>query len=115
MINFVDQETGEVKDIIYMSDGQPKVYDNVIDKMVDIETRYKSLKNQYETYRQALQAAMEEFGVTKITSDRLNATYVEEGESIKLNSKKVKEEYPRIFDECSEVKPVKAHVRVTLK
>ena len=116
MTEIVNRDTGEVAEIITKDDeGKLIVQKNVIEAMSMIERQKKELTAQFDTYREALKQAMEEYGVTKIDSDELVATYVAEHEQIKLDSKAVKEFYPKVYEDCTKLSPVKASVRVRLK
>lgn len=112
----IDQNTGEITDIIVKDDnGKLTVEQTVIDAMIAIEEQKKLLDSQFNTYRAALKAAMEQYGVPSITGERIKVTYIEDGETVRLDGKKVKEEYPRIYDECTTVSPRKAYVKVTIR
>jgi uncharacterized protein YfeS len=116
-MNIINSNTGEVHEAIIVKNdaGALEVPKAIIETIKANEETIKKAKAQNDTFKAQLKSAMEEYGVEKITSDVLTVSYVAEHESIRLDSKKVQKEYPRIFDECSKVSPVKASVRVTLK
>ena len=112
----INEKTGEVVEIITKDkDGQLAVAPGVVQEMASMERQKKDLEKRFATYRDALRDAMAEYGVEKITTDEFTATYVGEHEQVRLDGKLVKEYYPRIYEECTKVVPVKASVKVRLK
>ena len=100
----VDQETGELT-----------VPDKVIMAIRANEEAIKAAKKANDDFKSQLLAAMEAYGVKSIKAEGMSVAYIEEHEQVRLDSKAVKENYPRIYSECTKLTPVKASVRVTLK
>lgn len=100
----VDQETGELT-----------VPEHIINAIKENEVAIKEAKSANEAFKERLRKAMETYGVEKITADGMTVSYIAEHESLRLDTKAVKENYPRIYSECTKLTPVKASVRVTLK
>lgn len=101
--------------IVKNANGELEVPKKIINAIQANEEKIKAAKAENEDFKEQLKAAMEEYGVDKITSDELTVSYVEEHEQVRLDSKKIKADYPRIYDECTKISSVKASVRVTLK
>lgn len=116
-MNIINSSTGEVHEAIIVKDaeGNLQVPQAIIETIKGNEEKIKAAKAQNDAFKSQLLAAMEEYGVEKIKSNVLTVSYVAEHESVRLDSKKVQSEYPRIYNECSKISPVKASVRVTLK
>ncbi len=73
-----------------------------------IEAQEKALKEQ-------LKSAMEEFGIKKFEKENLVLTYIAATTATSVDSKKLKENHPDIFVECSKKSNKSAYVKVTVK
>ena len=112
----VDQETGEVYEIIVQKDdGSLAVAKQACDMIEGFEREMKEIKKQYEAYKQALKDAMEEYGIEKIDTPNFLVSYVGPHERISLDSKAVEAKYPDVYRECMKVSDVKSSVRVRLR
>lgn len=112
----INENTGEVVEIITQdASGGLMVAPEIVQEMANMERQKKDLEKRFNNYRDALRDAMAEFGVEKITTDEFTAMYIGEHEQVRLDGKLVKEYYPRIYEECTKVVPVKASVKVRLK
>ena len=112
----IDETTGEVMEIITTNErGELTVPNEIINAMSEMERQKKAIEKQFNVYRDALRDAMAQHGVTSIKTDDFTATYIEEHEQVRLDSKAVQEMYPRVYDDCSKIVPVKASVKVRLK
>lgn len=100
----VDQETGE----LYI----PK---EVIDHIEYIEKIEKMAKKKKDEMRKLLKAAMEQYGVTKIDTDNVIVNYVAESEQIRVDSKLLKELYPKTYDNVTKVVSVSSTVKIKVK
>lgn len=100
----VDQETGELT-----------VPEHIINAIRENELAIKEAKLANETFKERLLKAMETYGVEKITAEGMSVSYIAAHETVRLDTKAVKENYPRIYSECTKLSPVKASVRVTIK
>lgn len=99
-----DQETGELK-----------VAKEAIAIMRDVEKAKKAAVKTETEMKAALMAAMEKYGIEKIKTDELTASYVGEHETIRLDQKELKEKFRATYDKCLHVTTTKASVRITLK
>lgn len=87
----------------------------VIQKIADIVTAKKALEEQEADLKAKLKEAMEKCNIKKFESDILNITYVAETTSTSVDSKKLKEKHPAIYEECSKTSKKSAYVKVTVK
>lgn len=87
----------------------------VIQKIADIVTAKKALEEQEAELKTKLKEAMEKCNIKKFESDILNITYVAETTSTSVDSKKLKEKHPAIYEECSKTSKKSAYVKVTVK
>ena len=89
--------------LVVGEDGSLTMKPEIVEKMAEIEEKKKAFDKQFKEYREAIKQAMEENGITKISSDSFTASYIEEGEVIKLNSSKVKKLFPKVYEACTDV------------
>lgn len=80
-----------------------------------IEVQKKQLEEDGKKMREAVKEAMEEYGITKFSNDVLEISYIKEGKRTSLDSKKLKAELPKVFDDYSKTSKVSASIRIKLK
>lgn len=100
----VDKETGELY-----------VAKEVIDVIRNLELDKKRIDKEYKEYKNALKSAMEEYGIEKIDSDELLVTYIDGHERISVDTKRLEEQYPKVYMDCLKASDVKPSVRVTVR
>lgn len=83
--------------------------------IVDCEKRVKEAKIQGEALRTGLLNQMMEKGLKRIETDRMLLTVKESYERETLDSKKVKELAPKIYDECKKVTKIKESLLIKIK
>ena len=88
---------------------------DVLNKISTILTEKKRLEAQEKELKEKLKEAMEKYNVKKFESDILNITYVAETTTTSIDSKKLKQKYPEIAEECSKTTKKSAYVRVAIK
>lgn len=79
------------------------------------ELEYKQAKANAEEIRSKLCELMEEQNVKSWATDKVKIIYLAPSDRPMVDSKKLKEKYPFVFNECQKISKVKASVRVTLK
>lgn len=75
----------------------------------------KELETQAKTLQEKLLVAMEENAITKIQFERMTISYVAPSETSKVDSDKLKELYPDIYNQCLTTQKRKAYAKITLK
>lgn len=93
-------------------DGLSKV---VRKQMVTLINRMKKDEETYNAMRENLLNQMELFGIKKIENEELTIEYIAGTESVKLDTKKVREEFPQVYVECTKKSNVKSQVRIKIK
>jgi len=83
--------------------------------IVDCEKRAKEAKIQGETLRAGLLNQMMEKGLKRIETDRMLLTVKEPYERETLDSKKVKELAPEIYNKCKKVTKIKESLLIKIK
>lgn len=74
-----------------------------------------TLKKRDENLRDELKVAMKANGLKKFENDFLAITYVPETERTTIDTKRLKEEKPDLWNEYSKTSPVKDSVRIKVK
>ena len=87
----------------------------VIHKIANIVAAKKTLDEQEKELKKQLKSAMEHYNIKKFESDLLNITYVAETTSKSIDSKKLKQKYPDVAEECSRESKRSAYVKVIVK
>lgn len=86
--------------------------------IVEIKNLYATkakIETQEKTLKEKLKTAMEEFAIKKFEKNNLTLTYIATTTATSVDSKKLKENYPDIFVECSKTSNKSAYVKVTVK
>lgn len=91
----------------------------LVDQAVEQFSKLIQAKIQFDTmeaqFKEELKKAMEDHGIKSFDHPLLKATYVAPTERRSLDSKKIKELYPLIAEECEKVSSVKSSIRLQLK
>ena len=87
----------------------------VIQKISDLIIAKKTLEERENELKRQLKEAMEICNIKKFESDILNITYVAATTANSIDSKKLKQKYPDIAEECSKESKRSAYVKITMK
>lgn len=102
-----------MNDLIKFENGQ--LAQETINYIELKETQMKTLKKEYEEFKEELLNAMEQNGVIKVDTDKVLVSYIAPTTSERFDSKSFKEDNPTIYDSYVKISPVKASVKVTLR
>lgn len=80
-----------------------------------IDAQSKHYKKQAEEMKEALRLEMVKQNVKSYETERLKITYIAPSERVSVDSKKLKEEMPEVWEQYSRVSTVKDSVRITLR
>lgn len=83
--------------------------------MLSLKKRVKELKAKEDKLKKLILEEMETKGIIKLNTDVLSITYVAPTDRESLDSKKLREELPEIYDTYINIKPVKSSIRIRLK
>ena len=87
----------------------------IMKEITNIAIQKAALEEQDKTMRKQLEAAMEQYGVKSFENDILKITYTEPTTRTSVDSAKLKDKYPSVYEECSKTSAVKGSVRITVK
>lgn len=102
-------------EIIIYRDELPELSADTSRKIAEFEKSIKELKKKEEELKARIKEAMEENGCIKLENDILSVSYVESYEKETLDTKKLKQELPDIYDHYIKMSTVKPSVRITTK
>lgn len=84
-------------------------------KIAEFEKRVKELKAKEDKLKKLILEEMEAKGIIKLNTDVLSITYVAPTDRESLDSKKLREDLPNVYDAYINIKPVKSSIRIRLK
>lgn len=107
-------------------DKQVQEYQENLTELAAVETKISqaiaafqddlaTLKQRDENLRDELKVAMKANGVKKFDNDFLSITYVAETERVTIDTKRLKEEKPELWNEYSKTSTVSDSVRIKVK
>lgn len=84
-------------------------------KIAEFEKTIKELKEKEDELKQSILNEMESKNILKLETDDLMINYIAASERETLDSKKLREEQPDLYDEYVKFSPVKASIRLKVK
>lgn len=84
-------------------------------RIADFETKIKELKKQEDELKTAILEEMKSKGLVKIETDELAISYVDSFDKEKFDNKKLKEDYPNLYDQYVSMSTVKPSIRIKVK
>lgn len=104
-----------MKSIVKLENGEYGLVSDAINTIVEIEKQIKDLKALQDSYKENLLKEMEEKNVLKIDTEELSISYVAPSTRETLDSKKLKEDLPDIYDLYVKFTDVKSSLRIKVK
>lgn len=107
----------EINSLILLENGEYDVALDVKQTIFAIEKEIKNLTELRDKYKKALIQEIEDRGITKcnITNDFFTLTYKGVSTRETLDSKRLKEDMPEIYDEYVKISNVSSSISVRLK
>ena len=104
-----------MKSMVKLENGEYGLVSDAINTIVEIEKQIKDLKSLQDSYKENLLKEMEENNVLKIDTEELSISYVAPSTRETLDSKKLKEDLPDIYDLYVKFTDVKSSLRIKVK
>lgn len=104
-----------MKSIVKLENGEYGLVSDAINTIVEIEKQIKDLKVLQDNYKENLLKEMEENNVLKVDTEKLLISYVAPSTRETLDSKKLKEDLPDIYDLYVKFTDVKSSLRIKVK
>ena len=92
-----------------------KLTQSATETIRSIEKQMEELRKMEEKMKAKIMAQMESHNCKRIENDELAITYVDETKRTTLDSKRIKDELPGIYDRFSKVSKVSACVKISCK
>ena len=100
-------------EIVKMNNGELEVAQEILLELKEMNEERARLEIKEKEVKQAVQNAMEEFGVKSFNSDIVRITYVAPTTRTSVDTKALKEQ--GLYDTFAKESPVKASVRMEYK
>lgn len=84
-------------------------------KIAEFERTIKELKDKEDELKQSILNEMESKNIIKLETDDLMINYIAPSERETLDSKRLREEQPDLYDEYVKFSPVKSSIRLKVK
>ncbi len=91
------------------------VENKITQAIAGFQDELSTLKERDENLRDELKVAMKANNVKKFDNDFLSITYIAEGQRLTIDTKKLKDEKPDLWNEYSKTTDVKDSVRIKVK
>ena len=104
-----------MNELVKLENGKYGLVKDAVDTIITIENEIKKLKEMQDNYKEQLLKVMEENDVLKIEIPELTITRKAPTTRETLDSKKLKEDMPEIYDEYVKISDVKGSITIKLK
>jgi predicted phage-related endonuclease len=92
-----------------------EINNKISEVIADLKLKQENLENINKEIKEKILATMEENGEKKFENEFISITYVAPTTRTTVDSKKLKDEQPQIFEQYSKVSNVKSSVRIKVK
>lgn len=83
--------------------------------VADLQNKQKELASKNEQLKEQIKEAMENEEIKKFENDYISITYVAPTTRNTVDSKKLKEEFEEVYNQCLKTSNVKSSVRIKVK
>lgn len=102
-------------EIITIENDVPTLTTEIENILSTLDREEKRIKATKDMYRSALLEAMEKYNIKSIETDNVNVTYKDAYDRETLDSKRLREEQPDIYDEYVKFTTTKPSITVKVK
>lgn len=103
-----------MNEIVTIENNEIKVAQEIVSKIVEFNKAKKEMEYQEKLLKDGLMKAMEKVGVKKFIIDGLSATIKDGSIRTTVDSKRLKEECPEIYEAYSKTSEVKPSLILTI-
>ena len=83
--------------------------------IIDLQKKHLKLQDKNDEIREQIKTSMEKRNIKKYENDFIAITYIAPTTRTTVDSKKLKEKYIDIYNECSKINDVKSSIRISIK
>ena len=102
-------------ELITVSNGVALLDAQTAVKIAEFERKIKEIKEAEDALKAAILEEMEGKNILSIKTSDMTISYIGPSDRETLDSKRLKEEKPEIYDEYVKISPVKSSIRIKLK
>ena len=103
-----------MEEIVKVENGQVVVAQEMINKIIEFEKYKKEMEYQEKLLKEGLMEAMKEVGIKKFIVNGLSATIKDGTKRTTIDSKRLKEELPDVYEEYSKTSEVKPSITISV-
>lgn len=103
-----------MNEIVKVEDGQVVVAQEIVNKIIEFNKAKKEMEYQEQLLKDGLMEAMNKVGITKFIINGLSATIKSGTTRTSVDSKRLKEECPEIYEAYSKTSEVKPSITLTI-
>ena len=103
-----------MNEIVKVENGQVIVAQEIVNKIIEFNRAKKEMEYQEQLLKEGLMDAMKQVGITKFIINGLSATIKSGSTRTTVDSKRLKEECPDIYEAYSKTTEVKPSIVLTV-
>ena len=103
-----------MNEIVKVEEGQVVVAQEIVNKIIEFNKAKKEMEYQEQLLKDGLMEAMNKVGITKFIINGLSATIKSGTTRTSVDSKRLKEECPEIYEAYSKTSEVKPSITLTI-
>ena len=104
-----------MKNLVKVRNGKITISEQFITEWVAFQKEAKEMEEKTKEIKEALKNAMEKYNVSKYENEFIKVTYKSASTRITVDSKKLKEDLPGIYEEYSKIINVSSYVNIDIK
>lgn len=103
-----------MEELVKIEGGQIVVAQEIVNKIIEFNKLKKEMEYQEKLLKDGLMEAMQKVNIKKFIVNGLSATIKEGTTKVTVDSKRLKEECPDIYEEYSKISEVKPSITLTI-
>lgn len=103
-----------MEELVKIENGEITVAEEIVNKIIEFNKAKKEMEYQEKLLKDGLFGAMNELGIKKFIINGLSATIKDESTRTTIDSKRLKEECPEIYEAYSKTTEVKPSLILTV-
>lgn len=104
-----------MKKLVIVRNGKITISEQFITEWVAFQKEAKEMEEKTKEIKEALRNAMEKYNVSKYENEHIKVTYTKASTRITVDSKKLKDDLPGIYNEYSKIVNVSSYVNIDIK
>lgn len=104
-----------MKNLVKVRNGKITISEQFITEWTAFQKEAKEMEEKTKEIKEALKNAMEKYDVSKYENEFIKVTYKSASTRITVDSKKLKEDLPGIYEEYSKIVNVSSYVNIEIK